>query len=248
MKVKSILISQPNPTIENSPYLQLKSKRKVKIDFIPFIHVEGMTAREVRFQKIDLSKFSAIILTSRNSIDHFFRVAEEMRVPIPNALKYFCLSEAVAFYLQKYVVYRKRKIYVGGRTFEDLSIQIAKYSEENYLIPSADVLSPAIPKKLDELGVNWIQGTFYKTVISDLSKLKNVYYDILVFFSPSGIESLFSNFPDFQQNNTRIAVYGNSTVKAAKEAGLRIDISVPAPKIPSMSKALDIYIEKANKK
>ncbi|MBT3443089.1 MAG: uroporphyrinogen-III synthase [Flavobacteriaceae bacterium] len=248
MKVKSILISQPNPTIENSPYLQLKSKRKVKIDFIPFIHVEGMTAREVRFQKIDLSKFSAIILTSRNSIDHFFRVAEEMRFPIPNALKYFCLSEAVAFYLQKYVVYRKRKIYVGGRTFEDLSIQIAKYSEENYLIPSADVLSPAIPKKLDELGVNWIQGTFYKTVISDLSKLKNVYYDILVFFSPSGIESLFSNFPDFQQNNTRIAVYGNSTVKAAKEAGLRIDISVPAPKIPSMSKALDIYIEKANKK
>tara|TARA_B100000809_G_C15021870_1_gene488748 strand:- start:120 stop:866 length:747 start_codon:yes stop_codon:yes gene_type:complete len=248
MKVKSILISQPNPTIENSPYLQLKSKRKVKIDFIPFIHVEGMTAREVRFQKIDLSKFSAIILTSRNSIDHFFRVAEEMRFPIPNALKYFCLSEAVAFYLQKYVVYRKRKIYVGGRTFEDLSIQIAKYSEENYLIPSADVLSPAIPKKLDELGVNWIQGTFYKTVISDLSKLKNVYYDILVFFSPSGIESLFSNFPDFQQNNTRIAVYGNSTVKAAKEAGLRIDISVPTPKIPSMSKALDIYIEKANKK
>lgn len=248
MKVKSILISQPNPTIENSPYLQLKSKRKVKIDFIPFIHVEGMTAREVRFQKIDLSKFSAIILTSRNSIDHFFRVAEEMRFPIPNALKYFCLSEAVAFYLQKYVVYRKRKIYVGGKTFEDLSIQIAKYSEENYLIPSADVLSPAIPKKLDELGVNWIQGTFYKTVISDLSKLKNVYYDILVFFSPSGIESLFSNFPDFQQNNTRIAVYGNSTVKAAKEAGLRIDISVPAPKIPSMSKALDIYIEKANKK
>lgn len=248
MKVKSILISQPNPTIENSPYLQLKSKRKVKIDFIPFIHVEGMTAREVRFQKIDLSKFSAIILTSRNSIDHFFRVAEEMRFPIPNALKYFCLSEAVAFYLQKYVVYRKRKIYVGGRTFEDLSIQIAKYSEESYLIPSADVLSPAIPKKLDELGVNWTQGTFYKTVISDLSKLKNVYYDILVFFSPSGIESLFSNFPDFQQNNTRIAVYGNSTEKAAKEAGLRIDISVPAPKISSMSKALDIYIEKANKK
>ena len=248
MKVKSILVSQPAPTIENSPYITLKKKRKVKIDFIPFIHVEGMTAREVRHQKIDLSKFSAIILTSRNAIDHFFRVAEEMRFPIPNALKYFCLSEAVAFYLQKYVVYRKRKIYVGGRTFEDLSIQIAKYSEENYLIPSADVLSPAIPKKLDELGVNWIQGTFYKTVISDLSKLKNVYYDILVFFSPSGIESLFSNFPDFQQNNTRIAVYGNSTVKAAKEAGLRIDISVPAAKIPSMSKALDIYIEKANKK
>lgn len=248
MKIKSILISQPSPTVENSPYIQLKKKRKIKIDFVPFIHVEGMTAREVRNQKIDLSKFSAIILTSRNAVDHFFRVAEEMRFPIPNALKYFCLSEAVAFYLQKYVIYRKRKIYIGGRTFEDLSIQIAKYPEENYLIPSANVLSLSIPKKLDDMGVNWVQGTFYKTVISDLSSLQNVYYDILVFFSPSGIESLFTNFPDFKQNDTRIAVYGGTTIKAAKDAGLRVDISVPAPKVPSMSKALDIYIETANKK
>ncbi|MBT4959763.1 MAG: uroporphyrinogen-III synthase [Flavobacteriaceae bacterium] len=248
MKVKSILVSQPSPTIENSPYYQLKTKRKVKIDFIPFIHVEGVSAREVRQQKIDLSKFSAIILTSRNAIDHFFRVAEEMRFPIPNALKYFCLSEAVAFYLQKYVVYRKRKIYVGTRTFDDLSLQIAKYNEESYLIPCSNALSPVIPKKLNDLGVKWIQGTFYKTVISDLSSLKNVYYDVLVFFSPSGIESLFSNFPDFQQNDTRIAAYGNSTVKAAKDAGLRIDISAPAPKVSSMSRALDIYIEKVNKK
>lgn len=248
MKVKSVLVSQPAPTIENSPYISLKKKRKVKIDFIPFIHVEGMTAREVRRQKIDLSKFSAIILTSRNAVDHFFRVAEEMRFPIPNALKYFCLSEAVAFYLQKYVVYRKRKIYVGGRTFNDLTEQISKYSEENYLIPCANVLSPAIPTKLDELGVRWTQGTFYKTEISDLSHLKDVYYDILVFFSPSGIESLIHNFPDFKQNNTRIAVFGKTTVKAAESAGLRIDISAPSPKVPSMSKALDIYIEKANKK
>jgi len=248
MKVKSILVSQPSPTIENSPYYQLKTKRKVKIDFIPFIHVEGVSAREVRQQKIDLSKFSAIILTSRNAIDHFFRVAEEMRFPIPNALKYFCLSEAVAFYLQKYVVYRKRKIYVGTRTFDDLSLQIAKYNEESYLIPCSNALSPAIPEKLNDLGVKWVQGTFYKTVISDLSSLKNVYYDVLVFFSPSGIESLFSNFPDFQQNDTRIAAYGNSTVKAAKDAGLRIDISAPAPKVSSMSRALDIYIEKVNKK
>ena len=248
MKVKSILVSQPSPTIENSPYYQLKTKRKVKIDFVPFIHVEAVGAREVRQQKIDLSKFSAIILTSRNAVDHFFRVAEEMRFPIPNALKYFCLSEAVAFYLQKYVVYRKRKIYVGGRTFDDLSLQIAKYNEESYLIPSSNVLSPAIPKKLNDLGVKWVQGTFYKTVISDLSSLKNVYYDVLVFFSPSGIESLFSNFPDFKQNDTRIAAYGNSTLKAAKDAGLRIDISAPAPKVSSMSRALDIYIEKVNKK
>jgi len=240
MKVKSVLVAQPAPTIENSPYISLKKKRKVKIDFIPFIHVEGMTAREVRRQKIDLFKFSAIILTSRNAVDHFFRVAEEMRFPIPNALKYFCLSEAVAFYLQKYVVYRKRKIYVGGRTFNDLTKQISKYSEENYLIPCANVLSPAIPTKLDELGVRWTQGTFYKTEISDLSHLKDVYYDILVFFSPSGIESLMHNFPDFKQNNTRIAVFGKTTVKAAENAGLRIDISAPSPKAPSMSKALDM--------
>lgn len=248
MKVKTILISQPKPTVENSPYIQLKIKRKVKIDFIPFIHVEGVGAREVRHQKIDLSKFSAIILTSRNAVDHFFRVAEEMRFPIPNALKYFCLSEAVAFYLQKYVVYRKRKIYVGGRTFDELSIQIAKYNEESYLIPSSDVLSPSIPKKLDELGVKWIKGVFYKTMISDLSGLKNVFYDVLVFFSPSGIDSLFSNFPDFKQNETRIAVYGKTTAKAAEKAGLNIDISVPSPKVASMSKALDLFIEKANKK
>ena len=248
MKVKTILISQPKPTVENSPYIQLKIKRKVKIDFIPFIHVEGVGAREVRHQKIDLSKFSAIILTSRNAVDHFFRVAEEMRFPIPNALKYFCLSEAVAFYLQKYVVYRKRKIYVGGRTFDELSIQIAKYNEESYLIPSSDVLSTSIPKKLDELGVKWIKGIFYKTMISDLSGLKNVFYDVLVFFSPSGIDSLFSNFPDFKQNETRIAVYGKTTAKAAEKAGLNIDISVPSPKVASMSKALDIFIEKANKK
>ena len=248
MKVKSILVSQPAPTIENSPYITLKKKRKVKIDFVPFIHVEGMTAREVRHQKIDLSKFSAIILTSRNAIDHFFRVAEEMRFPIPNALKYFCLSEAVAFYLQKYVVYRKRKIYVGGRTFEELSEQIEKYNEESYLIPSADVLSPAIPKKLDELGVKWTQGTFYKTVISDLSNLKNVYYDILVFFSPSGIESLFQNFPDFKQNSTRIAAFGNSTVSAVTEAGLNCDIEAPSPETPSMTMALDKYIKVVNKK
>jgi|TARA_B110000305_G_C19300503_1_gene568891 uroporphyrinogen-III synthase len=248
MKVKTILISQPKPSIENSPYSQLKTKRKVKIDFVPFIHVEGVSAREVRHQKIDLSKFSAIILTSRNAVDHFFRVAEEMRFPIPNALKYFCLSEAVAFYLQKYVVYRKRKIYVGERTFEDLSSQIAKYNEESYLIPSSNVLSPSIPKKLDELGVKWVQGTFYNTVISDLSNLKNVSYDVLVFFSPSGIDSLMSNFPDFKQNGTRIAAYGLTTEKAAKKAGLRIDISAPSPKVSSMSKALDIYIEKANKK
>tara|TARA_X000000368_G_C22949016_1_gene675753 strand:- start:461 stop:1144 length:684 start_codon:yes stop_codon:yes gene_type:complete len=222
-------------------------KWKVKVDFRPFIHVEGKTSREIRQQKIDLSKFSAIILTSRNSVDHFFRIAEEMRYPIPNALKYFCLSEAVAFYLQKYVVYRKRKIYVGGRTFDELADVISKYKDENYLLPGSNVLSTKIIEKLNDLEVRWTKGVFYNTVVSDLSDLENVYYDVLVFFSPSGIESLFKNFPDFKQNNTRIAVFGKNTVKAAENSGLRIDIEAPLPKIPSMSRALDVYIEKANK-
>ena len=247
MKVKSILVSQPEPELKNSPYNQLIKKWKVKVDFRPFIHVEGKTSREIRQQKIDLSKFSAIILTSRNSVDHFFRIAEEMRFPIPNALKYFCLSEAVAFYLQKYVVYRKRKIYVGGRTFNELAEIISKYNEENYLIPASNVLSVKIEDKLNDLEVRWKKGVFYNTVVSDLSDLKNVYYDILVFFSPSGIESLFKNFPDFKQNKTRIAVFGKNTVKAAQDSGLKIDIEAPLPKIPSMSRALDLYIEKANK-
>ena len=247
MKVKSILVSQPEPELKNSPYNQLIKKWKVKVDFRPFIHVEGKTSREIRQQKIDLSKFSAIILTSRNSVDHFFRIAEEMRYPIPNALKYFCLSEAVAFYLQKYVVYRKRKIYVGGRTFNELAEIISKYNEENYLIPASNVLSVKIEEKLNDLEVRWTKGVFYNTVVSDLSDLKNVYYDILVFFSPSGIESLFKNFPEFKQNKTRIAVFGKNTVKAAQDSGLKIDIEAPLAKIPSMSRALDLYIEKVNK-
>ena len=247
MKIKSILVSQPEPELKNSPYNQLMKKWKVKVDFRPFIHVEGKTSREIRQQKIDLSKFSAIILTSRNSVDHFFRIAEDMRYPIPNALKYFCLSEAVAFYLQKYVVYRKRKIYVGGRTFDELADVISKYKDENYLLPGSNVLSAKIVEKLNDLEVRWTKGVFYNTVVSDLSDLKNVYYDVLVFFSPSGIESLFKNFPDFKQNNTRIAVFGKNTVKAAENSGLRIDIEAPLPKIPSMSRALDVYIEKANK-
>ena len=248
MKVKTILVSQPEPAVENSPYNQLVEKRKVAIDFRPFIHVEGVAAREVRKQKIDLSKFSAIILTSRNSVDHFFRLAEEMRYPVPSTLKYFCQSEAVAYYLQKYVVYRKRKVYVGTRTFLDLIELIAKHKSENFLLPCSDVLKPSVPEALDKLEINWTKGVFYNTVISDLSDLRDVYYDILVFFSPSGIESLFHNFPDFEQNDTRIAVFGPSTKKAAEDKGLRIDILVPTPENPSMTKALDEYIALSNKR
>lgn len=248
MKVKTILVSQPEPKVENSPYARLIEKEKVKVDFRPFIHVEGVDTKEVRQQKIDLNQFTAIILTSRKAVDHFFRLAEEMRFKVPDTMKYFCQSEAVAFYLQKYVVYRKRKIYVGKNAFPDLAPLIKKYKDEKFLLPSSDVLKPVVPTTLDELGVDWKRGIFYKTVISDLSDLSDVTYDVLVFFSPSGIESLFKNFPDFKQNNTRIAVYGNSTIEAAKKAELRIDISAPTPEAPSMTMALQNYIKSNNKK
>ena len=163
-------------------------------------------------------------------------------------MKYFCQSEAVAYYLQKYVVYRKRKIYVGKMNFNDLIPLFKKYKEEKFLLPSSDVLKLQVPETLNNLGVNWTRGIFYKTVISDLSDLRDVYYDVLVFFSPSGIESLLKNFPDFEQNTTRIAVFGNSTVNAATDAGLRIDIKAPTPETPSMTMALQKYITTVNKK
>lgn len=248
MKVKTILVSQPKPKVENSPYFELEQRQKVKIDFIPFIHVEGETSKEVRLQKVDLNDYTAIILTSRNAVDHYFRIAEEMRYKVPDSMKYFCQSEAVAYYLQKYVVYRKRKIYVGKRTFQEMAPLIKKHKTEKFLLPASDKLKPIVPETLNDLGVNWKQAVFYKTVVSDLSHLENVFYDILVFFSPSGIKSLFENFPNFKQNNTRIAVFGNTTVKAAKEAGLNINISAPTPETPSMTMALEKYIKDVNKK
>ncbi|MFD0834431.1 uroporphyrinogen-III synthase [Mariniflexile aquimaris] len=247
MKVKTILVSQPEPKIENSPYFDLIEKQKVKIDFRPFIHVEGVSAKDVRAQKVDLNHYTAIVLTSRNAVDHFFRVAEEMRFKVPDTMKYFCQSEAVAFYLQKYVVYRKRKIYVGKRNFSELSPLIKKYKDEKFLLPNTDKVKDEVPNTLNALGVDWKQAIFYRTVISDLTDLADVFYDILVFFSPSGIDSLFHNFPDFKQNETRIAVFGDTTIKAVEERGLRVDIAAPTPETPSMTMALEKYIEKVNK-
>ena len=248
MKIKTILVSQPEPKIENSPYFDLEEKQKVKIDFRSFIHVEGVAAKEIRLQKVDFSIYSAIILTSRNAVDHFFRIAKEMRFKVPDSMKYFCQSEPVALYLQNYVVYRKRKIYVGKRNFVDLIPLFKKYKNEKFLLPSSDKLKPLIPKTLEEIGVQFKQAVFYKTVISDLSDLANVYYDILVFFSPSGIDSLFHNFPNFKQNDTRIAVFGNTTVKAVENKGLRVDVAAPTAEMPSMTMALNKYIQETNKK
>jgi len=244
MGIKTILISQPEPSNQNSPYSKLIRKYKVKIDFRPFIHVEGLSAKKVRSQKVDFSKFQNIILTSRNAVDHFFRIAEEMRFKVPDQTKYFCQSEAVAFYLQKYVVYRKRKIYVGNNNFNDLESIFEKFINEKYLVPTSGSLYPKIVHTSDPDKITWDRVQLYKTVISDLSDLGDVYYDVLVFFSPSGIESLFKNFPDFKQNKTLLAVYGKTTLEAAKNKNLKVDIEVPTDDSPSMAIGIENYINK----
>lgn len=247
MKVKSILVSQPQPA-ESSPYHELGKRNKIKIDFRQFIQVEGIDARDVRHQKVDFSNFTAVIFTSRNVIDHYFRLAEEMRFQVPDDMKYFCQSEAIALYLQKYIVYRKRRTYVGEKGIQDLTAHFKKFKDEKYLLPSSDVLNPSVPALLDELGLDWTRGVLCRTVSSDLSDLEDVKYDILVFFTPSGIKSLFENFPQFKQDKTRIAVFGKTTVAAAQEMGLRIDIEVPTPETPSMTMALEKYVQQVNKK
>jgi uroporphyrinogen-III synthase len=247
MKVKTLLVSQPEPKTETSPYFDLADKQKLKVDFRPFIHVEGVDASEIRKQKIDLSKFNSVVLTSRTAVDHFFRIAEDMRFTVPDDMKYFCQSEAIAFYLQKYIVYRKRKVYVGQKTFGDLIKLMKKHKDDKFLLPSSDALKPTVVNLLDSSGLNWTRGIFFKTVHSDLSDLDNVFYDILVFFSPSGIKSLFANFPDFKQNNTRIATFGSTTLAAASEMGLKVDIQAPTKESPSMTMALENYIKEMNK-
>lgn len=247
LKVKSVLVSQPKPETEKSPYFDLSDECKVKIDFRPFIHIEGVSGKEIRQQRINFLDFSAVIFTSRNAVDHYFKVAEESRITIPHDMKYFCISESTAFYLQKYIVYRKRKIFYGQQTFADLITVLKKHKDNKFLLPCSDILRPNIPKLLEENSIDFTCATLYKTVCSDLSDLKEVNYDVLVFFSPSGIKSLYQNFPDFKQNNTRIAVFGPTTAKAAEDAGLNIDIAAPKPESPSMTKALELYIKKANK-
>jgi len=247
-KVKTILISQPKPATEKSPYYDLAEKYKLKIDFRPFIHVEPVEAIDFRQQRINILEHTAVILTSRNAVDHFFRMCEEMRVTVPDSMKYFCISESTAYYLQKYVVYRKRKIFHGNVRFAELIDIMKKHKKEKFLLPCSDLLKPTIPELLDEGKFDYTKAVMYKTVCSDLSDLSDVKYDMLVFFSPSGIESLLKNFPDFTQDETRIAAFGPTTTKAVEEAGLRVDVAAPYPKAPSMSMAIEQYINDKKKK
>jgi len=247
LRIKRILVSQPEPKTEKSPYFDLAEKYNLKIDFRPFIQVEPVEGKEFRKQKVNILDHSAVIFTSRTAIDHFFRVAEELRIVIPDTMKYFCISESTAFYLQKYIVYRKRKIFYGSGKFDELLEMIMKHNEETFLVPLSSVHKPEIPEKLEANNIDFNKAILYNTVMSDLSDLKDVNYDVLVFFSPSGIASLFENFPQFKQNDTKIACFGPSTAKAVKEAGLRLDIHAPMPQAPSMTMALEQYIKKNNK-
>jgi uroporphyrinogen-III synthase len=247
LKIKSILVSQPKPSTAKSPYFDLAEKNNIKIDFRPFIKVEGISAKEFRQTRIHILEHSAIIFTSRTAIDHFFRISQDLRLTIPDNMKYFCISEATAYYLQKYIVYRKRKIFYGNGNFSDLVALMKKHKEENLLVPLSDIHKQEIPELLDKGGFKYTKAILYRTVSSDLSDLRDVNYDILVFFSPSGIKSLFQNFPDFQQNETRIACFGPTTAQAVREAGLRLDIEAPTAKAPSMTMALEQYIHQANK-
>jgi len=248
LKVKSILVSQPKPESDRSPYFDLAKKYKLKIDFRPFIHVEGITVQEFRKQRISILEHSAVIFTSRNAVDHFFRMAEEMRVTVPEGMKYFCISESTAYYLQKYMVYRKRKIFHGKQRFADLMEVMKKHKQEKFMLPCSDILKKEIPEMMDKAGFHYSKAVLYHTVCSDLSDLEDVYYDMLVFFSPAGIESLLKNFPDFKQNKTRIAAFGPTTMKAVEEAGLRVDVQAPTQNAPSMTMAIENYVKEVNKK
>ena len=247
MKVKNILVSQPKPETEKSPYFDIAQKYKVKIDFRPFTQVEGVDVRDFRKERIDIRQHTAVVLTSRSAADHFFRLCAEMRVEVPETMKYFCVSESIAYYLQKYVQYRKRKIFHGKQSFKDLSETIKKHYEENFLVPCSDPVKDEISEFMELNSIAYTKAVMYKTVHSDLNDLKEVNTDVLVFFSPAGIKSLFKNFPKFKQNNTHIAAFGLSTAKAVIEANLNLTIYSPTPQAPSMAMALEQFVKSPEK-
>ena len=248
MKVNKILVSQPKPTSEKSPYFDIAQKFGVEIVFRPFIKVEGLTAREFRQKKISVAEHTAVIFTSRHAIDHFFHLCEELRVTIPETMKYFCITESVALYIQKYVQYRKRKVFFGATgKIDDLLPAIVKHKTEKYLVPMSDVHTDEIKNLLDKSGVDHSEAVMYRTISNDFAEGEAFDYDMLVFFSPSGIGSLLKNFPEFEQGDIAIASFGAATAKAVKDSGLRLDLEAPTKEAPSMTAALEMYLKKHNK-
>jgi len=242
VKVKKVLVSQPKPSSEKSPYYEIAEKYGVEIEFRPFIKVEGLTAKEFRQSKISISDFTAVIFTARTAIDHFFRLCEEMRYAVPDTMKYFCTTESIALYLQKYIVYRKRKIFHGDTgKLEGLLPALTKHSKEKFLYAVSDVNKEDL-NVLDRIGINYTKAVMYRTVSNDFGPDEKFDYDMLIFFSPAGIQSLLKNFPDFSQDNIRIGTFGATTAQAVRDAGLRLDVSAPSPEAPSMTTALEMFL------
>ena len=243
--IKKILISQPKPSSEKSPYYDIANRFDVELVFRPFIKVEGMSAREFRTQKVSILDHTAVVFTSRHAIDHFFTLAKELRVTIPEDMKYFCVTETIALYIQKYVQYRKCKVFFGTTgKMDDLLPTMVKHKTEKYLVPMSDVHNDSLSKLLDSKKLQHTECVMYKTVSNDFTEeeIKTFDYDMLVFFSPAGIESLTKNFPDFNQGEIAIATFGPATAKAVKDAGLRLDLEAPSEKYPSMTGALQHYL------
>lgn len=248
MKVKKVLVSQPKPASEKSPYYEIAEKYGVQIEFRPFIKVEGLSAKEFRQSKINISDFTAIIFTARTAIDHFFRLCDEMRVSIPDTMKYFCTTESIALYLQKYIVYRKRKIFHGTTAkLDGLLPALVKHNKEKYLYVVSDVHKEDT-NILDTNHINYTKAVMYRTVSNDFGPDEPFDYDMLLFFSPSGIASLLKNFPKFKQDDIKIGTFGTTTAQAVKNAGLRLDMEAPSVKAPSMTAALDLFLNEESKK
>ena len=249
MKIKKILVSQPQPTTEKSPYFDISEKYNVRIDFRPFIKVEPILSKEFRTQRINISEHTAIIFNARHGIDHFFRLCEEMRITIPETMKYFCVSESVALYLQRYIHYRKRKVFYGATgKLAELVVIMNKHVEEKYLFITSDVQNEDTISTLEKSKITYNKAVMYKTVSNDFGPGEDFNYDMLLFFSPIGIASLIKNFPDFVQGDIQIGCFGATTAQAVRDAGLRIDIEAPLPGVPSMTMALENYLKESNKK
>jgi uroporphyrinogen-III synthase len=248
MKIKKILISQPRPEIERSPYFEIARNFNIEVDFRPFIQIEGIPAKEFRKSRIDVLSYNAVIMTSKNAVDNYFRVCNEMRIIVPETMKYFCISEATAYYLQKYIQFRKRKIFFSNFSFADLvEIIKKKHKEEKFLLPCTDMPNDEYTDLLDREGIRYVKAPLYRAIYSNLTDIKMDEYDVLVLFSSAGITSLLNSFPGFKQNNTLIAAFGEQTAKAVIQAGLRLHIHAPQPQAPSMAMALEQFLKEEQK-
>lgn len=247
MKISRILVSQPKPASDKSPYFEIAKKHNVEVIFRPFIKVESITPKEFRAQKVNILDYTAIVFTSRHAVDHFFQLCQEMRVAIPEDMKYFCITEAVALYIQKYVQYRKRKVFFGSTgKFDSLLPAILKRKTEKFLLPQSDVHTDEVSKLFENNGLTHKEVVMYRTVSNDFGPDEKFDYDMVIFFSPAGIAALQKNFPDFQQGEIAIGCFGPTTAKAVKDAGLRLDLEAPTKNAPSMTAALDAFIQEQN--